>query len=50
MYHADHHLSSRILRVESSLAEYDSVDPEFDSGIDELEREFAELRLQLSND
>ncbi len=50
MYHTNHQLSSRIFHVTSSLAENDSVDPDFDSGIDELEREFAELRLQLPNE
>jgi hypothetical protein len=50
MYRTDHHLSSRILQLTSSLAEYDSVDPDFDGGIEELEREFSELRLRLANE
>ena len=50
MYRTDHHLCSRIFQLTSSLAEYDSVDPEFDGGMEELERQLAELRLQLPNE
>jgi hypothetical protein len=51
MYRTDHHISSRIFQLTSSLAEYDSaLDPDFDGGIEELERQFAEFRLQLAND
>lgn len=51
MYRTDHHLNSRIFQLSSSLAEYDSaLDPDFDDGLEELERQFAELRLQLAND
>ena len=51
MYRTDHHLNSRIFQLTSSLADYDSaVDPEFDGAMEELEREFAELRLQFANE
>ena len=31
------------------LADYDvTLDPDFDAGMEELEREFAELRISLS--
>jgi hypothetical protein len=50
MYRTDHHLSSCIFHLSSSLAEYDSaLDPDFDAGMEELERQFDELRLQLAN-
>jgi hypothetical protein len=51
MYRTEHHLSNRIFHLTSSLAEYDSaLDPDFDGGMEELERQLAELRLQLAND
>ena len=50
MYRTDQNLSSRIFQLTSSLAEYDSVDPDFDGGMEELERQFAEFRLDLPND
>lgn len=51
MYRTDHHLNSHIFQLSSSLSEYDTaLDPDFDSGTEELERQFAELRLQLANE
>lgn len=39
-------LNSRIFELTLALADYDiALDPDFDAGMEELEREFAELRL-----
>ena len=47
-YHTDHHaVTSRLLQLTDELSA--GCDPDFDAGHEELEREFAELRLQLTN-
>jgi hypothetical protein len=44
-------ISSEICRVISAIEEFDGAcDPTFDNGLEELERQFAELRLQLASD
>ncbi len=45
----NHHITSRLLHVTSRIEEfYPWCDPAFDNGMEELEREFAELRMQLT--
>jgi hypothetical protein len=46
----NHDINSRLVHLISRFDEFHpACDPDFDSGLEELEREFAELRLQLSN-
>jgi hypothetical protein len=45
------HIRSDLARVTFALDEFDGAcDPAFDNDLDELERQFAELRLGLAND
>ena len=47
-YHTDHHaVTARLLELTEELSA--GCDPDFDIDREELEREFAELRLQLGN-
>lgn len=47
--HTDHHaITSRLLELAEELSP--GCDPDFDTDQEELEREFAELRLQLGNE
>jgi hypothetical protein len=44
-------INSELLRVITAIEEFDGAcDPAFDNELDELERQFAELRLALAND
>jgi hypothetical protein len=46
MYYYSADLNSEMLRVISAIEEFDpDCDPAFDNELDELERQFAELRL-----
>ena len=48
MYATDHHLTSRLAHLTSCLSQFDGIcDPDFDDATEELEREFAELRMML---
>jgi hypothetical protein len=47
------HITTRssLAHVTFAIGEFDGAcDPAFDNDLDELERQFAELRLSLSND
>jgi hypothetical protein len=46
MQHYPTDINSELLRVISAIEEFDGAcDPAFDNDLDELERQFAELRL-----
>lgn len=48
MHYTDHYaITSRLLELAEQLTA--GCDPDFDASQEELEREFAELRVQLSN-
>ena len=50
-YPHPHHISSSLYHLVSLLDERSAgCDPDFDSGYEELDREFSELRLQLGNE
>jgi hypothetical protein len=51
MQHIDHHTAqSAVLHLAGILEDLAAgCDHEFDAGYDDLDREFAELRLQLGN-
>jgi hypothetical protein len=45
------HVTSELARVTFAIEEFDGAcDPAFDNALDELERQFAELRLVLASD
>jgi hypothetical protein len=51
MQHYPTHVTSGLFRVISAIEEFDGAcDPAFDNDLDELERQFAELRLGLASD
>jgi len=51
MQHYPTDINSELFRVISSIEEFDGAcDPAFDNDLDELERQFAELRLAQSRD
>lgn len=46
MLHDPKNMNSELLRITSAIEEFDGAcDPAFDNDLDELERQFAELRL-----
>ena len=51
MQHHPTDMNSEMLRVIAAIEEFDGAcDPAFDNDLDELERQFAELRLALARD
>lgn len=51
MQHYSIDINSEIHRVIAAIEEFDGAcDPAFDNEFEELERQFAELRLQLASD
>ncbi len=51
MQHYPTDINSELLRVISAIEEFDGAcDPAFDNDLDELERQFAELRLSRARD
>ena len=51
MQHHSADINSELLRVISAIEEFDGAcDPAFDNDLDELERQFAELRLDLAKE
>ena len=50
MQHYPTDINSELYRVITAIEEFDgSCDPAFDNDLDELERQFAELRLTLDH-
>ena len=48
-YHTD--IASELFSVTAAIKEFDGTcDPAFDNGLEELERQFAELRLALASE
>jgi hypothetical protein len=48
-YHTD--IASELARVTFAIEEFDGAcDPAFDNDLEELERQFAELRLNLASE
>jgi hypothetical protein len=51
MQHDSAAINSELFRVISAIDEFDGAcDPAFDNDLEELERQFAELRLCRAND
>jgi hypothetical protein len=51
MQHYSADINSALFRVASAIEEFDGAcDPAFDNDLDELERQFAELRLTQARD
>jgi hypothetical protein len=51
MQHYPTDLTSEMFRVTAAIEEFDGAcDPAFDNDLDELERQFAELRLDLAKE
>jgi hypothetical protein len=51
MHHHSADVNSEMLRVISAIEEFDpDCDPAFDNDLDELERQFAELRYAQSRE
>ncbi len=51
MQHNPIDINSELLRVITAIEEFDGAcDPAFDNDLDELERQFAELRLSRARD
>lgn len=51
MQHYPPYVTSELARVTLAIEEFGGAcDPAFDNELDELERQFAELRLALAND
>jgi hypothetical protein len=45
------HVASELFRVTAAIEEFDGAcDPAFDNDFDELERQFAELRISQAHD
>ena len=50
MTYYDHSQPTSLAELTAVLSEYSPLcDPDFDDGLEELERQFAELRMQLSS-
>jgi hypothetical protein len=44
-------IATRMFELTAVLADYDvTLDPDFDTGMEELERQFAEYRLTLNHE
>jgi hypothetical protein len=51
MQHYPTDIASEMSRVTNAIEEFDGAcDPAFDNDLEELERQFAELRLSLANE
>ena len=51
MQHCPTDLNSELFRVISAIDEFDGAcDPAFDNDLEELERQFAELRISQAHD
>ena len=51
MQHYPHDINSELFRVITAIEEFDGAcDPAFDNDLDELERQFAELRISQARD